>query len=316
MELFVESNNKIYDLTGLCTELTWTDSLNDGAGSLEFSYIADDAVKIDNGSIVRLTTNDQTKGIFYGYVFRISMSDNKVVNIKAYDCLRYCKTKDTIVVEGDTLNSLVLKMCSFFGFNIGEIKDTGYTLADNVHTDKTWLDIIYTAISDTLIATEHYYCIRDECGTVCLRDCEDLQMPLVIGDKSMCTEYSYDKSIDDDFYNRIKLVSSNESTGHADVYITYDSESVDKYGLLQYYEVLGENSDKEKAKDKAEKLLKLYNRECEELTLTCLGDIDVRAGCMIYGDIKDIELNRCLIIQKATHTFIPVHTMSLEVMLA
>ncbi len=316
MELFVESGGYIYDLSDLCSSLSWTEELNNGAGYLDFSYVYDEMVGlIERGAPVRLTYDNQEKGVFYGIVFQVSMDQDKAVNVKAYDLLRYCKTKDTIVVDGDTLNSLVNKMCAFFSFTVGENTKTGYVLPDSVCTDKTWLDIIYGAISDTLLGTEHYYCLRDEYGRICLRDMADLQLPLVLGDGSLAYEYNYSASIDEDFYNQIKLVSANENTGRADVYLNEDMDSIQQYGLLQYYEVLDKNMDAAKAKEKAESLLRLYNREVEKLSFTCIGDLSVRPGCSIYGSIADIKLERRLIVSKVTHSFLPIHTMSIDVMI-
>lgn len=313
MELMVETGGYIYDITGMCSKITWTDKLNDGAGYLEFSYIYE-GILIENGAPVRLTDHDQSVGIFYGIVFKVSMDEDKVVKVRAYDRLRYCKAKDTIVMEGDTLNTLVTKMCSFFQFPIGENTGSGYVLPTNVHTDKTWLDIIYTGISDTLLGTEHYYCLRDENGSISLRDMADLQLPLVLGDGSLAYKYSYSASIDEEFYNQVKLVSANEKTGKADVYFLADSDSVEKYGLLQYYDVLDNNAENAKARDKAEKLLRLYNREVETLKFTCIGDLSVRAGCSIYGSVADINLARRLIVKSVSHIFLPVYTMDVEVM--
>ena len=316
MELFVETGGKIMDITELVKELSWTDPLNDGAGYLEFSYTLDESVGlIERGARVRLSDNDQTSGIFYGICFKVTANQNKIVTVKAYDRLRYLKAKDTIVTEGDTLNTLVKKAAAFFEFPLGENTKTGYGLPDAVNTDKTWLDIIYTAISDTLIGTKNYYCLRDEYGELCLRDMADLQLPIVLGDDSLVYGYDYSASIDDEFYNQIKLVSANESTGKADVYLVADSNSIERYGLLQYYEVLDNNTNKASAKSKADNLLRLYNREVESLTLSCLGNIAVRAGCSIYGDIADIKLERRLIVKKVTHKFLPVYTMSVEVMI-
>ena len=316
MELFVETRGEIMDITDLVKDLSWTDPLNDGAGYLEFSYILDESVGlIERGAPVRLSDNDQTQGIAYGICFKVTANQNKIITVKSYDRLRYFKAKDTIVTEGDTLNTLVKKAAAFFGFQIGENTQTGYVLPDAVNTDKSWLDIIYTGISDTLIGTENYYCLRDENGELCLSDMADLQLPIVLGDNSLAYGYDYSASIDDEFYNQIKLVSANESTGHADVYQVSDSNSIEQYGLLQYYEVLDNNANKAAAKSKADNLLRLYNREVESLTLSCLGNISVRAGCSIYGDIADIGLGRRLIVRKVTHKFLPVYTMSVEVMI-
>lgn len=312
MEFLVEVDGQIYEISELVTSVSYTDKLNDGCSKLEFSYIDDDLV-IKNGNVVRFKYDDTN--IFYGYVFKVSRNKGKEITVTAYDQLRYCKAKDTIVVKNDTITTLVNKMCNYFNLRKGVLTDTKYKLPVSVQDDKTWLDIIYTAIEDTLTNTGRWYCLRDEFGNIALRDLEDLTLNLILGDETLAYDYEYEKSIDDDFYNQIKLVSDNETTGKRDVYITKDSGSIAKYGLLQYFEVLDKNYNPSQAKAKADALLQHYNREEETLELKCLGDVRVRAGNSFYGQIEDIGLNKRLIVKSATHEFVPVHTMSLEVMI-
>jgi len=312
MEFLVEVDGQIYEISELVTSVSYTDKLNDGCSKLEFSYIDDDLV-IKNGNVVRFKYDDTN--IFYGYAFKVSRNKGKEITVTAYDQLRYCKAKDTIVVKNDTITTLVNKMCNYFNLRKGVLTDTKYKLPVSVQDDKTWLDIIYTAIEDTLTNTGRWYCLRDEFGNIALRDLEDLTLNLILGDETLAYDYEYEKSIDDDFYNQIKLVSDNETTGKRDVYITKDSDSIVKYGLLQYFEVLDKNYNSSQAKAKADALLQLYNREVETLELKCLGDVRVRAGSSFYGQIEDIGLNKRLIVKSVTHEFVPVHTMSLEVML-
>ena len=312
MEFLVEVDGQIYEISELVTSVSYTDKLNDGCSKLEFSYIDDDLV-IKNGNVVRFKYDNTN--IFYGYVFKVSRNKGKEITVTAYDQLRYCKAKDTIVVKNDTITTLVNKMCNYFNLRKGMLTDTKYKLPVSVQDDKTWLDIIYTAISDTLTNTGKWYCLRDEFGSIAIRDLEDLTLNLILGDESFAYDYEYEKSIDDDFYNQIKIVSDNEKTGKRDVYIAKDSNSINKYGLLQYFEVLDKNANPSQAKSKADTLLKLYNREVETLELSCLGDTRVRAGNSFYGQIEDISLNKRLIVKSVTHEFVPVHTMSLEVMI-
>lgn len=312
MEFLVEVDGQIYEISELVTSVSYTDKLNDGCSKLEFSYIDDDLI-IKNGNVVRFKYDDAN--IFYGYVFKVSGNKGKEITVTAYDQLRYCKAKDTIVVKNDTITTLVNKMCNYFNLRKGMLTDTKYKLPVSVQDDKTWLDIIYTAISDTLMNTGKWYCLRDEFGSLAIRDLEDLTLNLILGDESLVYDYEYEKSIDDEFYNQIKIVSDNEKTGKRDVYIAKDSNSIEKYGLLQYFEVLDKNVNPSQARLKADTLLKLYNREVETLELECLGDVRVRAGNSFYGQIEDISLNKRLIVKSVTHEFVPVHTMSLEVMI-
>lgn len=310
MEFIVKVDGIDYEISELVKSVSYTDKLNDGCSKLEFSYIDDD-LRIQNGSVVRFRYDGAN--IFYGYVFKNGQNKAKEITVTAYDQLRYCKAKDTIVVKDDTIDSLVRKMCNYFGLKAGTLTNTGYILPVSVQDDKTWLDIIYSAIDDTLTNTGRWYCLRDEFGSIAIRELQELQLDLVLGDESLAYDYEYEASIDDNFYNQIKIVSDNEATGKRDVYITKDSGSIAKYGLLQYFEVLDKNYNPAQAKAKADALLQLYNREVETLEIDCLGDVRVRAGSSFFGQIEDINLNRRLIVKSVVHEFIPVHTMTLEV---
>lgn len=313
MEFLIEIGSTIYDISEIVTRVSYTDNLNDGCSKLEFSYLKDNGLNVKNGSVVRFKYKGSN--IFYGYVFKVNTSNKEEINVTAYDQLRYTKAKDTIVVSNDNIGSLVKKMGNYFGLNVGHLDNTGYVLPLAVQDDKTWLDIIYDAIADTLVGTGRKYALRDEFGSLTLRNLESLTTNLILGDESLVYGYDYVKTIDEDFYNQVKLVSDNETTGKRDTYIVRDGNSISDYGLLQYFEVLDKNANYSYAKNKADGLLKLYNREVETLNLNCLGDTSIRAGNSFYAYIDDLKLNKRLIVKTVTHSFLPNHTMDMEVIL-
>lgn len=319
MEILVETKGYIYDISEMCKEISWTETLNEGAGSMDISYISNDLI-LSNGDVVRLTDNDQVDGIFFGSVYKVSGENRdggkgQIINVKVYDQLRRAKNKDIIVLENGTLKNLVESMCAFQSMERGTIEESGFVLPTIADYEKSWLDHIVQGISDTLISTKEHYCIRDEYGKVCLWNMRNLQLPLVLGDNSLCTGYSWKKSIDDEYYNQVKVVWKNENSGQIDVGAAHDQEAVNRYGLLQYLESSPSGIDNAaKAQERVNNLLKLYNHEKQTLKLECLGDLRVRAGNSIYGSIADIALDRRLIVKKVTHNFLPIHTMSVEVM--
>lgn len=63
----------------------------------------------------------------------------------------------------------------------------------------------------------------------------------------------------------------------------------------------------------ANALLSLYDGETETLTMDCIGDTSIRAGSSFHAYISELGVNKRLIVKSATHTFLPNHTMKLEV---
>ncbi|WP_313133741.1 XkdQ/YqbQ family protein [Anaerocolumna sp.] len=300
----------MYEISELVTSISYSDKLNDGCSKLEFSYI-DDKLTIENGSPVRFKYDN--KYIFSGIAFKHGHTKDKEIAITAYDQLRYCKAKDEIVVLKDTATTLTKRMCTYFGLRAGVLTDTKYVLATGVQDGKTWLDIVYDGISETLVNTGRKFCLRDECGVITLRDLDDLKLDLILGDESLCYDFNYEKSIDDEFYNRIKIYVKGDKDKNGQFIVEDGDSSIKKYGLLQYFESIDKEINISKVKAKAKALLGLYNQEVESLSLECLGDTSIRAGSSFYVYIDGVKLNKQLFVKSVTHKFLPNHTMSLEV---
>jgi hypothetical protein len=307
-KLLVKVNGKVYDISNMVNEVSFEDTLNNGCSKLKFSYI-DKELEIENGSVVSFTFNDTH--LFYGYVFNISRNKTPEISVTAYDQLRYCKVKDSVVIKNDTVSTLANKMCNYFNLKKGFLSDTSYKLSTDVKDNTTWLDIIYSSIEETEKNNGKKYLLRDEHGSICIRNLEDLQLNLAIGDKTLLRDYTYSRSIDNEFYNQIKLNLKGKSDENNQFIIKRDDDSISKYGLIQYYEN-SYNTNSSKAKEEAKTLLDKYNKEKETLSLSCIGDIRFRAGVSFYGKVSDINFYQRLIVKSVTHRFIPTHTMEVE----
>lgn len=315
MEILVESGGYIYDITEMCTDLSWTDMLNEGSSILEMSYIKNGLV-LENGDVIRITGDTPEDGIFFGMVRKVGGDKSGIIKVKAYDQLFVTKSQDIVVLENGTLKALVLQMGAKLSLTMGTVEEPGFVLNPIASSDKSWLDIVNQGISDTLIGSKEkdMYCLRDEYGSICLWNMRNLQMPLVLGDESLCTDYHWEKSVVDDYYNRVKVLWKDETSGKMDMRTAEDQNAINRFGFLQYLETSQGIDSAAKAQERANNLLKLYNHETETLKLDCLGDLRVRAGNSIYGSIEDISLDRRLIVRKVTHSFFPAHTMKVEVM--
>lgn len=312
IELAVQNyDGEIYEISDITSGISWSDKLNDGCSKLEITYLKNDKITLKNGCIVRYKYDGEK--IFYGKVFKWGKSNEKEMTATCYDQLRYAKAKDTFVSKDKKLGGVVQQMCSKLSLKMGAIEDTGYILSTAIHDDKTWLDIIASGISETLVAKGNKYRLADEFGSITLRNLSNLKTDIILGDESLAYGYEYECSIDDDTYNYIKIVSDNEKTGKRDAYITKNEESIKKYGFLMYFEKLENNVPKAQATERANLLLKLYNRETETLKLDCLGDNRIRAGVSFYCAISELGIAYRVICSKVTHNYLPVHTMSLEV---
>ena len=315
MEILVESGGNIYDITEMCTDLSWTDMLNEGSGILEMSYIKN-GLLLNNGDVIRITGDTTEDGIFYGMIRKVGGNKSEIIKVKAYDQLFVTKSKDIVVLEHGTLKTLVLQMGRKLSLTMGTLEEPGYILKTIASADKTWLDLVNQGITDTLTGSpeKDMYCLRDEYGSVCLWNIRNLQLPLVLGDNSLCTDYQWENSITDEYYNRVKVLWKDEKSGKMEMRTAEDQSAINRFGFLQYLETSQGIDSAAKAQERANNLLKLYNHETKTLKLDCLGDLRVRAGNSIFGSIEDIALNRRLIVKKVTHSFFPVHTMKVEVM--
>lgn len=311
-----KDDGKIYDFSEIVSKIEYTTELNNGASKLTFEHLKQ-GIMLSPGSIVRFITDDSK--VFYGYVFRTTNTDEDALSVTAYDQLRYFKYKDSIMVNNYNLSELIKNICIKQKLEYGVIEDTGYSLGDVLYKGKTYLDMAYDSIANTLVATQKKYILYDDFGSICLREANNLRLPLIIGDKSMAYSYEYERSIDGETYNRVKIAKksvddSNNAYLDQSV-VAEDINNQSKWGILQYYEEVDTDMTEAKRKQRAADLLKLYNAEERKLSLNCLGDSRVRAGTSIRVTLSNLMIDQYFIVKKAVHTYLPVHTMELELIL-
>lgn len=269
-------------------------------GKLEFTVVKGPGLNFAEGDPVKLTVNGTA--MFYGFVFKKKRDKGGTIDVVAYDQLRYLKNKDTITEEGLKASDLLKRIATDFRLNLGTVEDTGYTLETIVEENQTLFDMIQSALDETLMNTKQLYVLYDDAGKLTLKNINTMKLNLLI-DEETGENFSYESSIDEQTYNKIKLAYNDEKTGKRELFIAQDGAKMNQWGVLQYFE---EVQTKTGASAKADALLKLYDQKTRKLTIqNAFGDVRVRAGSAVVValNLGDIVTNNYMVVNKVTHTF-------------
>lgn len=310
--MLTAANGDIFDISQVVDSVEFTDNMNQ-AGTCTFNFLTNSVVTLAEGNAVSIKYGGDP--YFKGFIFKDSFSNRDPAKITAYDQLRYLKAKDTYSFKNKTASQAARQIFSDFGLKAGMIENTGYNLGNLSPFDaKVVLDIISDCINLTLRNTKQYFYIKDEYGLAVLRNVQSTISDLLVSTGTNVSNYSYERGIDDETYNQIKLVRDNKDTGKREVYISKDSSTIKKWGLLQYYEKLDDSVNAAQAKAKSDAMLGLKNKVQQKLTgVEVQGDKSIRAGYMIYVDIPRAGIKKFLLCTKAVHTFTDVsHTVKAD----
>lgn len=290
-----------YDYSRNVKDIVYTTNRKGCASTFEFDVIGLND-KIECGYWVLCEIDG--KRIFRGYIFKISKDKTGVAKILAYDQLRYLKTNHSYSFIGMSVDEIVKKIATDFILAVGNLSVVPYKIPSLICEDTTLFDMIDEALTQTLNNTGLIYVLYDDFGELTLKQASEMQKNKIVGDMS-ASNYTYTLDIDKETYNQVRLVRANKNTGKADVVIVNDSSTINKWGLLQYYEKIDENANEAQMQQTAETRLKYYNRVLETITFeNVIGDFDVRAGVMIPIKIEKLSKFQSpywLICDKVTH---------------
>lgn len=316
LELYLQNSNdgKIYDITSVAEEVKVTSSIEGEAGKLTCLLQKDpnNLLQIANGSIVSFIVDKV--GIFYGYVFKIGTDADENYEITCYDQMRYLKNNEVYTTKNITASDIFVKICKDMGFKYKVKLATKFKPEAYLHDKKTLYQIIERGMNYASINDKKRYFIKDEFGTLTWSELELEKTNVQLGDGSLLTQYKYEKSIDDDTYNQIKLYRDNKTTKKRDTWIVKDSNNIKRWGLLQFVEKADDDINSAQVKQSALNYLKAKNRETETLKLTAEGVKELTAGKGIKFVLPREKIDKWMWIKNATHTFTKYeHTMELEV---
>lgn len=312
--LIIESFAGIKDYAETITNVEYITNRNGQPSRFRFTVLKTGLANFHEGDRVTFSYNNQV--LFVGTVFNKTRRRSGEIAVVCYDQLRYLKKNGRYIFEGVKASDILRQICEEYGIQLGTVEDTEYAIPTFIKEDKECLDIINQAIELTSVANNKRYVLYDDAGKICLRDIANLKLNVVLGDKSYVYDFEYTTDIDKDTYNQIKLTRPNESTGNLDTYIYYDSGTIARWGLLEYYEEVDEQLNEAQIDEKAKLYLSYFNRVTRQLKMDSIGIPGIRAGQMlpvIIPEIGDISISNFVTIDTCTHRFTQNdHSMSLS----
>ncbi len=283
------------------------------ASSLGFNVINDGIINFTEGDRVALLVNE--KKVFLGYVFSKSRGEDNIIEVLAYDQIRYLKNKDTIFYVDMKASDIFRDIATRNNLVVGTIEDTKYVLPDKIEEDSAYIDILFDALEKTKEHTEEEFVIYDDFGELNLVNVTSLKTNVYICEDNMCG-YTYKSSIDENVYNKIKVVKNGNNDKDKEVYEAFNQNNINTWGLLQ--NVVNLTDEATSGQAEADFLLKRHNIKYRKLSLKdVIGNIDVRAGSLVMVNLKlgDVVIeDKYMRVNKCTHKFdYESHFMDLEV---
>jgi hypothetical protein len=285
----------------------WETDRQGSPGKLTFKCLKEtsDAHNFQEGDVVEFVytpTGGSSVVLFSGYIFTKKRSKDELIEITAYDQLRYFKNKATYVYTNKKASDVVKMIANDFKLKTGTIDSTSYVIGSRVEDNQSLFDIVQNALDLTLMSTNKVYTLYSDQGKIYLRDTNNMKLDLVINE-SVADNFDYTSSIDDETYNDIELYYDNDETNKREYYHASDSNTMSNWGRLRYTESIKNPAN---AQDRAKKMLELYNKKTRKLQVKdAFGDYRCRAGAsvIVQLDLGDINISNYMLIEKATHTF-------------
>lgn len=306
VELLISSSegSELY-LPAVREGIEWITQRRSNPGKLVFKVLKDSRLNFSEGSAVSLTVDGQN--VFYGFVFTQKRDKYGIIEVTAYDQLRYLANRDTYVYENKTASELLQMIASDFGLKTGEIEDTGFKIASRVEENSSLFEMLENALDITRQNSGKTFVLYDDFGKLALKNISSMYVKNADGyllmDEKGGENFEYSSSIDSDTYNKIKLIYDSKPKGKREIYTALDGENINSWGVLQYFDTLKEG---ENGQAKAETLLKAYNAKTRRLKITnAFGHCGVRAGSVIAVrlDLGDIFVNNFMLVERVRHMF-------------
>ncbi len=315
--IIISHNGKTF-MPAVQEGVTWDLARQGTPGKLTFKMLRDDILDFEEGNMVQMSYGNDN--LFKGFIFSHKEDKNGVIQVTAYDQLRYLKNKDITVVVEKTAAEVIRAICDDYGLihkkkskdksgkevETEAICDTGYTIHKMRASNQTLFDTIQLALDHTILYTGDksgnaaykygkMYILYDDFGVITLTEVGGLDAPILI-DAETAQNFNFESSIDKDTYNAITLYKDDKDAGKHIEYSRQSDANIKRWGILRKTESINERNTTNPY-DKAQTMLEVYNSAKKTLSIKgAFGDTRVRAGSRIWVKLNikdpDVKLQR------------------------
>lgn len=294
-----------YDITSTVGNLTRSDSIDSLGEQMDFTYVGD---KIPMGSRVAVYDGGL---LYYGMVVQGSRSGNKEYNYSCYDdAYMLNKNQSFIQFNNISVKDAITKLCEQHEIPL-LINCELPTIVDKIYDGVVISDIIKELLKIVTDETGEKFRFEYNQGTLLIDKYSNLIVypyyrngSTLVDATKVIGSLSTKESIEN-LCNKVIILSGTEKNVHEECSIE-DSESIEQYGQYTHYEKI-DDKDIAQARQIADQKLKELNKIETEMSVTLLGDNQVRSGRCIY-----IE-NSLYLVKSCKHTYTAnVHEMELE----
>lgn len=305
-DLEIQIKDKVVEAFG---DFKLTREMKDAASRVELKFRSEDMKDIELGNVISITYKGT--GMFKGYIFSIVEKYGDLIEVVAFDQLRYLKNQHTMTIKNKTATKLIKELAAEFKLKLGEIEETSVDIAVKqiIVENQSLFEIINNALDDTMLANKkqgriRQYILFDDFGKLTLKDQKGLKSDLVF-ENSNIIKFENQSSIDSQTYNKIFIYYKDDKEKKVDKYIIEDSDTQSKWGVLQKTFSV-EKITKDQADEWGQKLLKYFNIPNWKFEITTLlQDPEIRGGTNIKVslDLNNKKLQKNMVVSKVIHNF-------------
>lgn len=299
----------------LLDDVRITSTYDCNPSKMVFTVLKEGALNFGLGTKAVLKMDDQI--IWVGYVMYKHRTSDVKIECTAYDQLRYLKNKisksytEQFKIEDaikDILKDMDLPVGTF-----DELKECWMTPC--VYDQQEALEVVDDLCTDYLRRLQVNLVFFDNAGEICLRTLDNMRVTNQFFTAEEMGDWDYTSSIENSYNSIVVDLLQDDGETH-DRFITVEDESaINRWGLLRYVDK--DNEGETIAKNKAESLLELLNRETRTLKLKqVLGNTQVRGGSLVAVKLNlgDMLLYSWMVVKEVTHTLgQDGYTMDVEV---